>query len=512
MLFGALSRGSLRGFHPGGPLRGLGPDPTRDPPQKTDRDPPWDQAGGRRQQRPVPVSRISRAAAMGGLALELGLGALAGAAQKRLQGQEQRTGSPPLLSEATAERLVATLSRARGAALKLGQLLSMADSSVLTPQLQQILAQLRQSAEPMPGWQSRAVLEQELGPGWQQQLQEFQEVPVAAASLGQVHRARLRDGREVALKVQYPGVARSIGSDIENLLTLLSLSPGLPKGLFAVPSLRALQRELELECDYGREAASARRFRSLLGGDPFFRVPRVLPQLSSRRVLCTEWGRGAALERCRRLGQERRDQICSELLRLCLLELFQFRFMQTDPNWANFLYEPESNTVTLLDFGACREFEREFTDLYIEVIRAAAERDKEKILRRSEELKFLTGFESPALRSLHVQAVLLLGEPFWGPQPFDFGAQGTAQGVGRLLPQMLRGRLGPPPEPSYALHRKLGGLFLACARLGGRVRCRELFQQVYEGYWDPKNREETPKTTGSTPEMEPDSGVEPPPQ
>ncbi|XP_056371419.1 atypical kinase COQ8B, mitochondrial-like isoform X2 [Oenanthe melanoleuca] len=456
MLFGALSRGSLRGFHPGGPLRGLGPDPTRDPPQKTDRDPPWDQAGGRRQQRPVPVSRISRAAAMGGLALELGLGALAGAAQKRLQGQEQRTGSPPLLSEATAERLVATLSRARGAALKLGQLLSMAGGAGAGAG-----PRLAAATPGVPGGSRGCRL-----PG--------------AGAPGTAAR-RPRGGAQSA-------------------------------GLFAVPSLRALQRELELECDYGREAASARRFRSLLGGDPFFRVPRVLPQLSSRRVLCTEWGRGAALERCRRLGQERRDQICSELLRLCLLELFQFRFMQTDPNWANFLYEPESNTVTLLDFGACREFEREFTDLYIEVIRAAAERDKEKILRRSEELKFLTGFESPALRSLHVQAVLLLGEPFWGPQPFDFGAQGTAQGVGRLLPQMLRGRLGPPPEPSYALHRKLGGLFLACARLGGRVRCRELFQQVYEGYWDPKNREETPKTTGSTPEMEPDSGVEPPPQ
>ncbi|XP_032942548.1 atypical kinase COQ8B, mitochondrial-like isoform X2 [Catharus ustulatus] len=498
MLFRALSRGSLRGFRPsGGPQRGLGPDPPRDPSPKPARDPPGerdaprDQGGGRRREHPVPVSRVGRAAAMGG------------------------PGSPPLLSEATAERLVAALSRARGAALKLGQFLSMADSSVLTPQLQRILARLRQSAEPMPGWQSRAVLEAELGPGWQEQLQEFQNVPVAAASLGQVHRGRLRDGTEVALKIQYPGVARSIGSDIENLLTLLSLSPGLPKGLFAGPSLRSLQRELELECDYRREAQSTQRFRSLLGSDPFFRVPRVLPQLSSRRVLCTEWGRGGALEQCRELPQERRDQICSELLRLCLLELFQFRFMQTDPNWANFLYEPQSNTVTLLDFGACREFEREFTDLYIEVIKAAAERDEQKILSKSQELKFLTGFESPALQSLHVQAVLLLGEPFWGAQPFDFGAQGTARGVRGLLPQMLRGRLVPPPEPSYALHRKLGGLFLACAHLRGRVRCRELFQQVYEEYWHPKNRESTlknPEHPQDTPKTDLGSSVETPPQ
>ncbi|KAM3658056.1 atypical kinase COQ8B, mitochondrial-like [Ammospiza maritima maritima] len=388
----------------------------------------------------------------------------------------------PALSEGSAERLVAALSRARGAALKVGQLLSMADAELLPPQLQPLLARLRQSAEPMPGWQSRAVLDAELGRGWREQLQEFQEVPVAAASLGQVHRGRLRCGTPVAIKVQYPGVARSIGSDVENLLTLLSLTPGLPKGLFAAPALRALQRELELECDYEREAQSTQKFRSLLGSDRFFRVPAVVPALSARRVLCTEWGRGAALERCRGLPQERRDQICTELLRLCLQELFQFRFMQTDPNWANFLYDPERHKVTLLDFGACRSFEKEFTDLYIEVIRAAADRDEEKILSKSRELKFLTGFESPAMESLHVQAVLLLGEPFWGSQPFDFGAQGTARGVRGLLPRMLRGRLGPPPEPSYALHRKLGGVFMACAHLGGRVRCRELFLQLHSSY------------------------------
>ncbi|XP_054145297.1 atypical kinase COQ8B, mitochondrial-like, partial [Melozone crissalis] len=201
--------------------------------------------------------------------------------------------------------------------------------------------------------------------------------------------------------------------------------------------------------------------------------------------------------------------ICTELLRLCLQELFQFRFMQTDPNWANFLYDPERHKVTLLDFGACRSFEKEFTDLYIEVIRAAADRDEEKILSKSRELKFLTGFESPAMESLHLQAVLLLGEPFWGSQPFDFGAQGTARGVRGLLPQMLRGRLGPPPEPSYALHRKLGGVFMACAHLGGRVRCRELFLQLHSSYWRPDSAPQTQPGNASSSEggLEPKNGV-----
>uniref|UniRef100_A0A8U8BJH5 Uncharacterized protein n=1 Tax=Geospiza parvula TaxID=87175 RepID=A0A8U8BJH5_GEOPR len=104
---------------------------------------------------------------------------------------------------------------------------------------------------------------------------------------------------------------------------------------------------------------------------------------------------------------------------------------------------------------------------------------------------------SLAMESLHLRAVLLLGEPFWGAQPFDFGVQGTARGLRALLAPLLRGRLGPPPEPSYALHRKLGGLFLACAHLGGRVHCRELFLQLYGSYWHPQNRPEPQKPRGA---------------
>ncbi|XP_015471772.1 atypical kinase COQ8B, mitochondrial-like, partial [Parus major] len=373
-----------------------------------------------------------------------------------------------------------------------------ADPALLPPQLQRILERLRHHAEPMPGWQSFAVLDEELGPGWRDQLQEFQEFPVAAASLGQVHRARLRSGADVAIKIQYPGVALSIGSDIENLLTLLSLSPGLPKGLFPAHSLRTLQRELELECDYEREAASAARFRSLLGSDPFFRVPAVVAPLSSRRVLCTEWGRGEALERGQSLPQERRDQVG----KIPELGNGGLRALGEIGNWELGNEGLGIWGLGIWEFRIGNEGIGSFESFFVAVIRAAAERDEEKILRKSRDLKFLTGFESQALQSLHVQAVLLLGEPFGGPQPWDFGALGgqrTAQGVRGLLPQILRDRLGPPPEPSYALHRKLGGVFLACARLGGRVHCRDIFQEVYESYWGPQNPLGDPKIPGGAP-------------
>ncbi|XP_071656936.1 atypical kinase COQ8B, mitochondrial isoform X2 [Patagioenas fasciata] len=455
-------------------------------------EPPRQKLSDRARERRVPVTRLGRLLSFGGLAVGLGAGTLAQAARAKLGGAPPAGNAPPLLSEANAERLVATLCRVRGAALKLGQMISMQDAPLLPPQLQRILERVRQGADFMPGWQSR-VLREELGPDWRSRMALFEEQPFAAASIGQVHRGVLHDGTRVAIKIQYPGVAQSIRSDVENLLSLLRMSTKLPRGLFADKSLEALQQELEQECDYRREAECTRRFGELLRDDPFFTVPGVVPELTASRVLGTEWGRGVPLDRCRDLPQELRDELCTQLLRLCLRELFQFRFMQSDPNWGNFLYDRERHRVTLLDFGASRSFDREFTDHYIEVIRGAADGDRSKVLQKSRDLGFLTGFETKDLEAAHAEAVLALGEAFSGAQPFDFGAQGVSGRVGALLPRLLRGRLAPPPAQSYALHRKLAGAFLACARLRGRVRCRRLFEGVYARYWDPQTTETPPR-------------------
>ncbi|XP_059574750.1 atypical kinase COQ8B, mitochondrial isoform X3 [Alligator mississippiensis] len=451
---------------------------------------PRQQLSERARERKVPASRLGRLASFGGLAVGLGLGALAEAARSSLAGEREPQaaqsasllGSSPLLSEANAERIVDTLCRVRGAALKIGQMLSLQDSSFLSPQLQRIFERVRQSADFMPPWQT-SVLAEELGAGWRELVASFEETPFAAASIGQVHHGQLRDGTNVAVKVQYPGVAQSIRSDMENLLSLLKLSVALPEGLFADNTLQVLQKELEWECDYRREADCARRFRQLLADDPFFEVPRVVESLTAARVLAMELAPGVPLDQCLGLGQDTRDEICSQVLRLCLREIFEFRFMQTDPNWANFFYDPAQHKVTLLDFGASRTFSKGFTDDYIEVVKAAADGDRAKVLQKSKDLKFLTGFETQAFEEAHVEAVLILGEAFSAPGPFDFGAQHTTRRLQALVPVMLRHRLTPPPAESYALHRKLAGAFLACAHLRARVPCRPLFDQLYAQYW-----------------------------
>ncbi|CAK9301390.1 unnamed protein product [Gordionus sp. m RMFG-2023] len=448
----------------------------------------------------IPSTKFSRLINYGSLAAGLGVGALAEIARRKLgidntDGDSRITPENIFLNESNAERIVETLCKVRGAALKFGQMLSIQDNTFISPQLQEIFERVRQGADFMPPSQTQKVLESEMGPEWRKKFTSFDNKPFAAASIGQVHEALslpnnpslatlgIDEPTQLAVKIQYPGIAESIDSDVDNLLALLEYTNILPAGLFLDYSLEVFRKELHLEVDYLREANSSEKFRlELLPNDPFFTVPAIVKELSTRKVLTSQLMKGMSLDKTLDLDQAIRNDIGRNILNLCLREVFEFRFMQTDPNWSNFLYDPETHRVALLDFGACRQFDKKFVDIYLRLIKASAQADRASILRLSEELGFLTGHETKIMQESHVEAVLILGEAFATDKEFDFSNHNVTRRIQNLMPILLKHRLKAPPEESLSLHRKMAGAFLICSKLGVKIHCKDLFDRIYESY------------------------------
>jgi aarF domain-containing kinase len=359
-------------------------------------------------------------------------------------------------------------------------MMSFQDSKMLPGPIQEVMQRVQDRADYMPSWQRDRVLVANLGSDWRDLFDAFEEKPMAAASIGQVHEARLKsNGKKVAVKIQFPGVADSINSDLDNLGMLLAATKLLPKGLYLDKTIENARVELGWECDYEREADCARRYKALLADEQdTFAVPSIHAEASGKQVLTMDFMGGTGVTRISSFSQGQRDWIGTQILRLCLREITEFRFMQTDPNWTNFLYNPADNRLELLDFGASRDYPEEFVRQYVQLLEAASRSDRDAVAALSRKLGYLTGHESKVMMEAHINSVTTLAEPFLSaaPEVYDFEGQTITERVKAFIPVMLRERLAPPPEETYSLHRKLSGAFLLCARLGSRVRCKELFQ------------------------------------
>jgi len=409
---------------------------------------------------------------------EFALGGAAEGVRRLVAGRSAVGEASAFLSVDSARRLAARLARLRGGAMKLGQMMSLQGADLLPPEFAQALAPLRAQAAPMPRAQLRRALGREYGRGWERRFAHFDDEPIAAASIGQVHRARAADGRELALKIQYPGVARSIRSDVENLAAMLQLLRLLPHEV-DVPAIAAeAARQLGQEADYLAEADFLERFATLVADEPRLVVPRVHRDLTTARILAMDYMEGEPLETLADDGvpQATRDAIGTLLERLMLRELFEFRVMQTDPNFANYLWQPASGKLVLLDFGSSVAFEPAFVRNYARISRAVIDGDRREVARLAAAIGYAAPGDPPALLDATTDVIMLVCEPLRHAGRYDFTESdlpSRARSLGIDL-GIRQGLLRTPPPETLFLHRKLVGSFLTLAHIRARVDARAL--------------------------------------
>jgi predicted unusual protein kinase regulating ubiquinone biosynthesis (AarF/ABC1/UbiB family) len=306
---------------------------------------------------------------------------------------------------------------------------------------------------------------------------------MAAASIGQVHRAIARNGRDLALKIQYPGVARSIASDVDNVAVLLRLFNLLPLGIDVGGMAAEAKRQLAQEADYEAESRFLERYAKLVAGEPGLVVPRVHWDLTTPRIMAMDFMPGEPLESLASAPQARRDAVGTLLERLLFRELFEFRVMQTDPNFANYLWQPDTGRVVLLDFGATMRFPEAFVAKYARITRAVIAGDREAVAQEAIAIGYAGPGDSPERLAAVTEVIFLVCEPLRHRGRYDFPGSDLPARV-RDLGYDLAFRQGlvraPPPETIF-LHRKLVGGFLLLARIGARVDARALVLEVLPG-------------------------------
>jgi len=425
--------------------------------------------------RPIPTSRVGRFARVARMASGVAGGMLAEGTRQLRAGKRPKA-RDMLMTPANARRVADQLATMRGAAMKVGQILSMDTGDFLPRELADILARLRSDAKYMPPQQLRKAMTDAYGEGWEALFYGFENKPLAAASIGQVHKTLSPDGREIVLKVQYPGVATSIDSDVDNIATLLRMSGLLPAELDIKPLLDDAKVQLKDEADYHKEADFLQAFADLLREDERFLVPEVLPELTRPTVLAMTYVSGKPIETIVELPQDERDRVMTALVDLMFMELFELRMVQTDPNFANYQYRSSGGEIVLLDFGATRRFKAAFVNNYRKLVKAAMAGDHDKLIAAAERIGYAMGDANSEYRDLVLELFLLALEPLCEDREYDFAHSDMSARMSQLAEEVTEYRdfWQAPPTDAVYFHRKLGGMFLLASRLKARVNVHQL--------------------------------------
>lgn len=405
---------------------------------------------------------------------------------KRLAGQNAEQVSAEL-SARTAEQLFAVLGQLKGGAMKFGQALSVFEAAVpneLAEPYREALTKLQSAAPPMSSQTTHRVLAEQLGRAWRERFSSFDDTPSAAASIGQVHRAVWHDGRDVAVKVQYPGADQALLSDLRQLQRFSRLFQMLVPGTEVKPLLQELTDRMSEELDYRSEAANQRAFAKEFARDRHVVVPRVVA--SAPKVLVSEWVEGRPLAAIiRDGGRAERDRAGYLLAEFHYSSPARVGLLHSDPHPGNFMLTDDGR-LCVIDFGAVAHLPEGLPEAHGRMIRLALDGESCALLKLLQEEHFIRPDQADLLEAEHVYAYLA---PFVEPvrtETFHFTRswmQRQAMRVGDVRSQDFRtGRSLNLPPQYLLLHRVLGGSTGILCQLDAELPVRDLMARWQPGF------------------------------
>lgn len=402
--------------------------------------------------------------------------------------KQKISGTPAeeLLESAAALRLARGLDELKGAAMKMGQMLSLADDTVLPKQWRDALARLQSDASARPWHEIRPLMATALGERWP--FRSVDETAVHAASIGQVHRAVLHDGTHVAVKIRYPGLEHSVRSDLENIRRILQLAKVLPaKGNYDELFQKVESLFLQ-ELDFAKERDFYLMYKEKLAPFPQLTVPKVFTDYSNSHLLVSEWVEGENLKNwmkrvsapnVNRELEPLRNALGHAFLELLFFEIFDNGFIQSDPNPANFLVTPDGK-LCLLDFGATEALSQTLRDNYRELSRACLMGKKSDVLRIAEIMQLVFPSDSEEAKDAFVQMMAVTCEPF----VHNFFSWKECHLTQRLKEKVLRFAketlLRPPPAELMFLNRRILGTQMILENLGPTIHARDIILKRME--------------------------------
>lgn len=383
--------------------------------------------------------------------------------------------------------LATELGKLKGSLMKAGQMLSVYGEHFLPPEANAVLKSLQSDSPPLEWKEIRKALVRQLGKE-RLALLEVDEVAYAAASLGQVHRARvIATGQEIVLKVQYPGVDDAVDGDLKALRKILALSEWLPKLPATDDIFAEIRAMLKRELDYTLELASLEKFRAALRDDPRYVLPVPLPEFCTKRVLAMSFEPGEAVDSLAvsTISQARRNLLAEAALDIYLRELFEWQSMQTDPHFGNYRVRlgenGEPDRLVFYDFGAVREISPDFLLRYRRMLAGIFYRDRAEFERGAAALGVLRETDPPELKDLFHQLCSAIVEPFAREEPYDWKTNDLPARVTQLTWEIIRKfPLRSPPREVVFLDRKMIGMFTFLAVLGAKINARKALAPFME--------------------------------